>query len=194
MSDLGEPAPPIPPEQAAETATLATQISLRQRSGGVIVPVLTAVVAFLIGGAVVAATGHNPLSTYRDIFNGAGLNWFFHPTTNTAGTASYNLSQTLLQTTSLILTGLAVAFAFRCGLFNIGGQGQYFVGTIVGVYIGSRFTDMGHLPHVLFAIIGATLAGAAWAGIAGVMKATVGAHEVITTIMLNWIAIWMGEW
>jgi len=108
MTDLGDPAPPIPPEQAAETGTLVTRISLRQRSGGVIVPVFTAVLAFLIGGAVVAATGHNPLTTYRDIFNGAGLNWFFHPTTDTAGTASYNLSQTLLQTTSLILTGLAV--------------------------------------------------------------------------------------
>ena len=74
------------------------------------------------------ATGHNPLIAYHDIFNGAGLNWFFHPTTDTAGTAAYNLSQTLLQTTTLILTGLAVAFAFRCGMFNIGGQGQYFVG------------------------------------------------------------------
>src|SRR5258705_9667250 len=104
MGDPGEPAPPIPPEMAAQTGTVVTRISLRQRSGGVIVRVFTAVVAFLIGGAVVAATGHNPLTTYRDIFNGAGLNWFFHPTTDTAGTASYNLSQTLLQTTSLILT------------------------------------------------------------------------------------------
>src|SRR6266851_34895 len=170
MSDLGEPAPPIPPEQAAETATLATQISLRQRSGGVIVPVLTAVVAFLIGGAVVAATGHNPLSTYRDIFNGAGLNWFFHPTTNTAGTASYNLSQTLLQTSTLILTGLAVAFAFRAGLFNIGGQGQYFIGIIVANWVGVSFATMSTAPHILLAIVAATLAGAAWAGIAGVLK------------------------
>src|SRR5207249_7632398 len=97
--------PPESPEQAAETGTLAARISLRQRSGGIVVPVLTAVLAFLIGGAIVAATGHNPLTAYNDIFDGAGLNWFGHPTTDTALTAPYNLSQTLLQTTTLILTG-----------------------------------------------------------------------------------------
>jgi general nucleoside transport system permease protein len=181
---------PEPPEVAAETGTLAARIALRQRSGGVLVPVFTALLAFLIGGLVVLATGHNPLLAYRDIFNGAGLNWIFHPTTDTAGTAAYNLTQTLLQTTTLVLTGLAVAFAFRCGMFNIGGQGQYFVGLYVANWIGVSFPHMAPLPHVLLGIGGATLAGAVCAGIAGLLKATVGAHEVITTIMLNWIAIW----
>jgi simple sugar transport system permease protein len=191
---MGEPMPPIPPEQAAETGTMASRISLRQRSGGVIVPVFTVVVAFLIGGAVVAATGHNPLAAYRDIFNGAGLNWFVHPTTNTANTAPYNLTQTLLQTTSLILTGLAVAFAFRCGLFNIGGQGQYFVGLFVANWIGASWATMAAGPHIVIAILAAAAAGAVWAAIAGFLKATVGAHEVISTIMLNWIAIWIGTY
>ena len=165
-----------------------------------------------MGGIVVLSTGHNPWRTYKAIFEGSGLNWFFHVgnhsihvpftdthvwfwwDTNTNHTAAYNLTQTLLTTTPLILTGLAVAFAFRCGLFNIGGQGQYLMGTIVGVYIGSRFTDMGHLPHVLFALTCAALAGALWGAIAGFLKATVGAHEVITTIMLNWIAYWGGSY
>jgi ABC-type uncharacterized transport system permease subunit len=142
----------------------------------------------------VLATGHNPLLAYRDIFDGAGLNWFFHPTTNLVPTSAYNLSQTLLQTTTLILCGLAVAFAFRCGMFNIGGQGQYFVGLYVANWLGHDFASMSPLPHILICIFAATLAGALWAGIAGLMKATVGAHEVITTIMLNWIAIWVGEW
>jgi ABC-type uncharacterized transport system permease subunit len=194
MADPGEPTPPIPPEQAAATGTMAARISLRQRSGGVIVPVLTVVVAFLIGGVVVAATGHNPLAAYRDIFNGAGLNWFFHPTTDTANTAPYNLTQTLLQTTSLILTGLAVAFAFRCGLFNIGGQGQYFVGLFVANWIGASWATMAAGPHIVIAILAAAAAGAVWAAIAGFLKATVGAHEVISTIMLNWIAIWIGTY
>ena len=79
-------------------------------------------------------------------------------------------------------------------MFNIGGQGQYFIGLIVANWLGYQFAGMATLPHILIAVIGATLAGAAWAGIAGVMKATVGAHEVITTIMLNWIALWVGEW
>ena len=131
MSGARRRPPPdgLAPEPAATSRrSLAAKMWLGQRAGGIAVPLLTAVVAFLIGGIVVAATGHNPLTTYRDIFNGAGLNWFFHPTTDTIDTAAYNLSQTLLQTTTLILTGLAVAFAFRCGMFNIGGQGQYFVG------------------------------------------------------------------
>jgi simple sugar transport system permease protein len=174
--------------------TLASKMWLGQRAGGIAVPVLTAVVAFLIGGVVVAATGHNPLTTYRDIFNGAGLNWFFHPTTSTVDTAAYNLSQTLLLTTTLILTGLAVAFAFRCGMFNIGGQGQYFVGLYMALWIGSSLADMAPLPHILIAVGAATVAGAVWAGIAGFLKATVGAHEVISTIMLNWIAIWVGSY
>ena len=184
-----------PPEQAASTGTLAARLSLSQRAGGVVVPVLTVVLAFLIGGLVVLATGHNPLLAYRDIFNGAGLNWLFHPTTDTQGSvAAYNLSQTLLQSTTLIFTGLAVAFAFRCGMFNIGGEGQYIVGLVVANWIGVSFAGMSTLPHVLLAVVGATLAGAAWAGIAGVLKATTGAHEVISTIMLNWIAIYTAIW
>jgi general nucleoside transport system permease protein len=192
-----EGAVPEPPEVAAETGTLAARIALKQRAGGVIVPVLTAVLAFLIGGIVVAATQHSvrkAVIAYRDIFNGAGLNWIFHPTTNVVDTAAYNLSQTLLITTTLILTGLAVAFAFRCGMFNIGGQGQYFVGLFVANWVGVSFSGMSTLPHVVLAIGAATLGGAVWAGIAGVLKATVGAHEVISTIMLNWIAIWVGSY
>jgi simple sugar transport system permease protein len=189
-----EPQAPPPQVSEGEPMTTAGRITVQQRAGGVIVPVLTALIAFLIGGLVVLATGHNPLLAYRDIFNGAGLNWVFHPTTDIANTAAYNLSQTLLQTTTLILCGLAVAFAFRCGMFNIGGQGQYFIGLYVANWLGYSFQGMAPLPHILIAVVGATAAGAAWAGIAGVMKATVGAHEVISTIMLNWIAIWIGEW
>jgi ABC-type uncharacterized transport system permease subunit len=194
MSRPEPDAVPETPEEAAATGTLASRIALRQRSGGLAVPVLTALIAFMLGGLIVLATGHNPLLAYRDIFNGAGLNWIFHPTTNTVNNAAYNLSQTLLQTTTLILTGLAVAFAFRCGMFNIGGQGQYFVGLYTANWVGVSFPHMATFPHVLLGIGAATFAGAVWAGIAGFLKAYVGAHEVITTIMLNWIAIWIGTY
>jgi simple sugar transport system permease protein len=183
-----------PPEEAPPERTMAARLEVRQRAGGAVVPAFTVLLAFLIGGAVVAATGHNPLVAYRDIFNGAGLNWIFNPSTDTARTSSYNLSQTLLQTTSLILTGLAVAFAFRCGMFNIGGQGQYFVGLYVANWLGHAWADMNPALHILIVIALATLAGAIWAGIAGVLKATAGVHEVISTIMLNWIAIWVGTY
>ena len=144
--------PPETPQEAAETGTIAARFAVKQRAGGIAVPVFTGVLAFLIGGLVVLATGHNPLLAYRDIFNGAGLNWIFHPTTNIASTAAYNLSQTLLQTTTLILCGLAVAFAFRCGMFNIGGQGQYLVGLYVANWLGYDLAGMSPLPHILIAV------------------------------------------
>jgi general nucleoside transport system permease protein len=185
------------PEEIAEEApaTPAARLALFQQAGGVFVPVMTVVVAFLIGGIVIAATGHNPLQAYWDIINGAGLNWLAHPwDTDIAHTAAYNFSQTLLQTTTLILCGLAVAFAFRCGLFNIGGNGQYIVGLICANWVGISFVHMARPAHILLGIAAATVAGAVWAGIAGFLKATVGAHEVITTIMLNWIAYWIGNY
>jgi general nucleoside transport system permease protein len=212
MSEASHAPPPLEGDPEGYAPSVAKRLAFYQRAGGIITPLLTAVFAFLMGGIVVAATGHNPVRVYKAIFEGAGLNWFFHfgnyhidiPFTNhhiwfwwdtsTNTTPAYNLTQTLLTTTPLILTGLAVAFAFRCGLFNIGGQGQYLVGAIVGVYVGSRFVDMAHIPHVLFAIVAAALAGALWGAIAGFLKATVGAHEVITTIMLNWVAYWGGSY
>ena len=87
-----------------------------------------------------------------------------------------------------------MAFAFRCGLFNIGGQGQYITGAIVAVWVGSSWAGMAKGLHIFLVIVLAALAGAAIAAVAGVLKATVGAHEVITTIMLNWIAYWVGSY
>ena len=191
---MTEPAPvPAPAAPEGEPPTpFAVRLTVAQRTGGAIVPIMTAVIAFVMGGLVVLGTGHNPWTAYKGIFEGAGLNWFFHVPwhTNTIQLDAFNLSQTLLLTTSLILTGLAVAFAFRCGMFNIGGQGQYIVGLVVANWVGISFAGWPTLPHVLLGIVAATLAGAIWAGIAGFLKATTGAHEVISTIMLNWIAIW----
>jgi ABC-type uncharacterized transport system permease subunit len=177
---------------------------------GIIAPVLTTILAFLVGGLVVALTGKNPIKVYHAVWNGTGLNWFFHvgsytariPFTtahmwfpwDTASIAAQNLQQTLLITTPIILTGLAVAFPFRCGLFNIGGQGQYLVGTIFAVWLGTSFSGLNPFLHVLLVLLAGAVAGAFYAGIAGILKATVGAHEVISTIMLNWIAVWVGAY
>ncbi|HEY1518854.1 MAG TPA: ABC transporter permease [Solirubrobacteraceae bacterium] len=171
----------------------AALTAFRRGASGVLVPILTTVIAFIAGGLIVLATGHNPLSTYESIFNGTGLNWLFPWVSGSErATAAGNLQQTLLQATPLLLVGLAVAFAFRAGMFNIGGQGQYTVGAIIAVWVGSSFSGMPALLHIIFAIVAAAAAGAAWAGIAGVLKAATGANEVISTIMLNWIAIWLG--
>ena len=176
-------------------ASLAERYAIAQKAEGILAPVLTALLAFFVGGLVVlVTTGKSPIATYQAIFDGSGLNWLF-PWISGAErtTAALNFQQTLLITTPLILTGLAVAFAFRCGMFNIGGQGQYLVGSFFAVWIGSSMSGLNPFVHVVVAIVVAMIAGAAWAGIAGFLKATVGAHEVITTIMLNWIAIWVGQ-
>jgi ABC-type uncharacterized transport system permease subunit len=173
--------------------TVASRLGVALRAGGIITPIVTVLVAFFVGGLVVLVTGHNPIDTYKAIFNGSGLNWFFPWISSDDRTvAALNLQQTLLITTPLILTGLAVAFAFRCGLFNIGGQGQYLVGSFAAVWVGSSFGGMPSVLHIILCIVCACLAGAAWGGIAGLLRATTGANEVITTIMLNWVAIYGG--
>jgi general nucleoside transport system permease protein len=182
------------PEGAGPT-TVAGRMQEYIGAGGVITPLITVLIAFLVGGLVVALTGRDPFSTYSAIFDGTGLNWLFPWISSADRTvAAINLQQTLIITTPLILTGLAVAFAFRCGLFNIGGQGQYLVGSILAVWVGSSFSGMPALPHIVLAMVAAIVGGAAWAALAGFLKATTGAHEVISTIMLNWVAIWVGVW
>jgi ABC-type uncharacterized transport system permease subunit len=192
--------------------TVAARLALAQKAGGLVVPLLTTILAFFIGGLVVlATTGKNPLTTYKAIFEGAGFNWFFEVgsyelripftdahvpfpwnTNDFDSLAALNLQQTLIIWVTLVLTGLAVAFAFRCGMFNIGGQGQYLSGGIIAVWVGSELPGLPGFVHILAAVAAGALAGALWAGIAGFLKATVGAHEVISTIMLNWIAVWVG--
>jgi simple sugar transport system permease protein len=172
--------------------TVAGRLSTYLRGGGIITPIITVIFAFIVGGLVVLVTGGNPIETYKAIFDGTGLNPAQWLDEEDRVIAELNLQSTLILTTPLILTGLAVAFAFRCGLFNIGGQGQYLVGTFLAVWVGSSFESMPGLLHILFAMVAGCLAGAAWGAIAGLLKAVSGAHEVISTIMLNWVAIWTG--
>jgi general nucleoside transport system permease protein len=201
-------------EPGGYAPSVAERFASYQRVGGIVTPLVTTVLAFFVGGLVVlVTTGKNPLSTYKAIFDGTGLNWFVQVgsydvglpftehrvwfpwnTNSIQSVAAFNLQQTLVLTTTLTLTGLAVAFAFRCGLFNIGGQGQYIAGSLASVWVGSSLVGMNRFPHVLLSVGAAMLAGALLAGVAGLLKATVGAHEVVVTIMLNWIMFWTGAW
>ena len=205
---MSSAAPPVAaPGPEGPIPSVARRLALYQRAGGVVTPLLTAAFAFLMGGLVVLATGHNPISTYRAIFRGTGLTWFgeftewlfrlvtfqSHPFPADSE-AALNLQQTLIVMTPLMLTGLAVAFAFRCGMFNIGGQGQYLVGQMAAVGIGTLWAGLAGPLHVFLAITAAALAGGLYAGIAGFLKAARGTHEVISTIMLNWIAIFVASY
>jgi len=103
------------------------------------------------------------------------------------------LSETVTLATPLILAGLAVALAFRAGLFNIGAEGQIIMGAIFASYLGFSFS-LPWFVHLPLAVLGAFIGGAIWGGIAGLLKAKTGAHEVISTIMLNWIATYFVAW
>jgi simple sugar transport system permease protein len=148
-------------------------------------------------GTVLSDTWAAVSDAYANLFKGAILD----PATVNGAVAGTNswadvfgpISTTLTYTVPLVFTGLSVALAFRGGLFNIGGQGQVIMGCIGGALVGFGLP----LPvglHLLAALLGAALGGAIWAGIAGVLKARTGAHEVIVTIMLNYVALLFLSW
>jgi ABC-type uncharacterized transport system permease subunit len=141
----------------------------------VAVPVGSLVVAFLLIALVLLATGHDPLQTYKDLFEAAF-------------TAPGALSQTLTGATPLLFTGLAAAAAFRMNLFNIGGEGQLYFGAIAAAAAGLLLDGQSALVLIV-AMIGAGLtAGAAWALIPGLLRAYFSTNEIITSLMLNYVA------
>jgi simple sugar transport system permease protein len=108
--------------------------------------------------------------------------------------AFYPMLESLVSATPYIFAGLAVAVGFRCGLFNIGVEGQLFIGAIFAVWVGYTFKGLPAIIHVPLALAAGALGGALWALPAAILKAKVGAHEVINTIMLNYIAFRLSEW
>jgi len=145
--------------------------------GPLVFPVIAIVLSFLIGAIIVLVTGNNPITAYIALTEGAVGD-------------PLALGRTLLYTTPLIFTGLAVAVAFRAGLFNIGGEGQVFMGAITAAWLGVSLGSLGPVAIPLV-LAGALLAGFLWGAIPGVLKAYFGAHEVITTIMLNYVGIYL---
>jgi ABC-type uncharacterized transport system permease subunit len=143
-------------------------------------------IAFLKAGGVAV------WQSYLALFEGSVYNPSL-ATPHDSLLAWYPLSETLVSAAPLILAGLSVALAFRAGLFNIGAQGQFIFGSIAASYVGFHF----HLPvgvHLLAAALAAIIAGAIWGGLVGLLKARTGAHEVIVTIMLNYVALYFLMW
>ncbi|CDQ40055.1 MULTISPECIES: ABC transporter permease [Virgibacillus] len=142
----------------------------------ILVPIISVIIGLLSGAIIMLVSGYNPIQGYVALFNGAFGDLYF-------------FGETIRQTTPYILTGLAIAFAFRAGLFNIGAEGQVIVGWLAAVWIGTSMEAPMyiHLPLALFV---AALAGAFWGFIPGLLKARLGVHEVIVTIMMNYIALY----
>jgi simple sugar transport system permease protein len=149
-----------------------------------VLPIGSIIIAFLGGAVIVLLTGGDPIAAYLALIcGGTGL-----LCTGTAYPA-FQISETIVAATPLVLTGLSVGIAFRGGLFNIGAEGQLIIGSICATVIGVK---LGSLPGIILiplVLLGGMLGGAVWGGIVGVLKALTGAHEVVTTIMLNYIAI-----
>ncbi len=140
------------------------------------VPIVSVLLALLIGAILLWISGASPIEAYQALFKGSfGSMKAF--------------GRTLEKSTPLILGGLAVAFAFKAGLFNIGGQGQLLVGAITAAYVGFAVDGLPFIIHMPLALFAGSIAGGLYAAIAGALKTYTGAHEVITTIMLNYIAI-----
>ena len=150
------------------------------------VPVGSVIFAFIVGGIIVAVTGGDPFAAYASLVCGG-----FGILCSGGENSALQVSNTLVFMTPLLMTGVAVALPFRAGLFNIGAEGQLLVGSIACVVIGTQFSTLPAPILLPMVLVGGALAGAFWAGIAGVLKATVGAHEVVTTIMLNYVAQWL---
>jgi simple sugar transport system permease protein len=108
--------------------------------------------------------------------------------------AFYPISDSLVTATPYIFAGLAVAVGFRCGLFNIGVEGQLFIGAICSVWVGFTFKGLPSIVHIPLALLAGAAGGAAWASIPAILKAKTGAHEVINTIMMNYIAFRLSDW
>jgi simple sugar transport system permease protein len=140
------------------------------------VPLAAVILALLIGAVILLISDVNPLDAYSALLKGA-----FGQTTQ--------LRRTLEKATPLIFSGLAVAFAFKAGLFNIGAQGQLLMGAMASAIIGFMVTGLPPLVHIPLALLGGAVVGALYGAVPGVLKSFTGAHEVITTIMLNYIAI-----
>jgi len=128
-----------------------------------------------------AFSRENPVRVYNEIFKAALKD------RNGWGNVLY-------RATPLILTGLAVAFAFQCGLFNIGGEGQMVMGGFALTWVGFTITGLPWYLLMPLCVLAAILAGAFWGAIPGYLKATRGVHEVVTTIMLNWIAVALAQY
>lgn len=148
---------------------------MSNRTLNLLIPVVSVILGLLAGALIMLVSGYNPVNGYIALWNGAFGQVFY-------------VGETLRLATPYIFAGLAIAFAFRTGLFNIGAEGQLIVGWIAAVWVGVAF-DLPKVIHLPLAILAACCAGAFWGFIPGLLKARLRVHEVIVTIMMNYIAL-----
>lgn len=197
---MSKKAPVVKPEQKPAAEGIAGG-SLRQ---ALIVPAYAVLTGLIIGGIAIVASGANVFTAYSALFVGSfgdpvrfftGFQQLF-TTGETAGLlrAIYPFTESLVTATPYIFAGLSVAVGFRCGLFNIGAEGQFFIGALCSAFVGYSLRGVPAYIHLPLALLGGAIGGALWGVIPGYLKARFGAHEVVNTIMMNWIAFRLSDW
>ncbi|MEF2966948.1 ABC transporter permease [Paenibacillus sp. M1] len=147
----------------------------------IIVPLVAILLGLIVGAIVMLIGGYNPIEAYVALLKRVVGN-------------PYDLGETIRQITPLVLTGLGVAFAFRSGMFNIGADGQVLIGMTTATAVSLSFSGLSSTFLVPLAVIAGGIAGGLWAAFAGYLKAKRGINEVITTIMMNWIALYLSNY
>lgn len=187
-------------EQTQDQSNAKDYLSLLKSVGDtLLVPGLSIVTALILGAVLIVLTDDTVITAFGEgVGVGLGRAWevvalaygafFFGAFGDT-----YHITETLRFSTPYIFAGLAVALGFQGGLFNIGAEGQYFIGGLLSVFIGYSVTGLPMIIHLPLALLGGMVGGAIWAGIVGLLKAKTGAHEVINSIMMNYIAIRLAE-
>ena len=151
----------------------------RERRLTVLVPIISVLLALIVGGIIIACLGKNPIEGYALLFSGS------------LGTPQ-KFASSLVSACPLIFTSLCAVFAYRCGVFNLGGEGQFIMGAVAAI-VFHLVTGLEGVPGILMCILIGTIAGAAWGALPGIMKITRGLNEMITSIMLNYVAtLFMG--
>ena len=166
---------------ATASPALPSSSPLGRLFRGLLIPVLALLTALVAGALVMYLSGDDWQSAYSGLFQGAfgsGRAWAI----------------TIRKMVPFILTGLSVAVAFKAGLFNIGASGQFIMGTVFSVFIGINFEGLPMAIHLPLAIAFGVIGGMLWGAIPGILKVYTGAHEVIVTIMLNYVAALFAGW
>jgi general nucleoside transport system permease protein len=151
---------------------------MSNRTVNILVPVISVILGLIVGAIIMVVSGYDPVKGYTALWNGIFGD-------------SYSIGNTIRQITPYILAGLAVAFAFRTGLFNIGVEGQLLMGWLAAAWVGYAIEGLPRIIHLPLALLAAAIAGAFWAFIVGFLKAKLHVHEVIASIMLNYTALYI---
>ena len=162
-------------------ATASSTTGINRILRALLIPSLALLAALLAGAVVMILSGDDPMAAYSGLFKGAfgdGKGW----------------ARTVRKTVPFVLTGLSVALAFKVSLFNIGASGQFVMGSVFAVAVGINFAGLPVYIHLPLALIAGIAGGLLWGAIPGILKVYTGAHEVIVTIMLNYVASLFGGW